>query len=95
MSAQSGRATRFYPLRLEPIYEYRPWGGRRLGSLLGGLSPGEGRIGEAWVLSDRAEYQSRVIEGPLEGLTLRQLMERFGSSSSERRRVGSGGSRCC
>ena len=26
--------TPLYPLRFEPIYQYRPWGGRRLAKLL-------------------------------------------------------------
>ena len=37
-----------YPLRFEPIYQYRPWGGRRLASLLTAPLPGDGPIGEAW-----------------------------------------------
>ena len=43
----------FYPLRFEPIYQYRLWGGRRLADLLTAPLPGDGPIGEAWVLSDR------------------------------------------
>src|ERR1035437_1240331 len=38
-----------YPLRFEPIYQYRLWGGRRLASLLSAPLPGDGTIGEAWV----------------------------------------------
>ena len=45
--------TPLYPLRFEPIYQYRLWGGRRLASLLTAPLPGDGPIGEAWVLSDR------------------------------------------
>ena len=32
-----------YPLRLEPIYQYRLWGGRRLAELLTAPLPGNGR----------------------------------------------------
>ena len=42
-----------YPLRFEPIYQYRLWGGRRLAELLTAPLPGDGPIGEAWILSDR------------------------------------------
>src|SRR5580698_4440399 len=64
-----------YPLRFEPIYQYRLWGGRRLSSLLSAPLPGDGPIGEAWVLSDRTDHQSLVANGPLKGQTLGQVME--------------------
>ena len=69
--------TSLYPLRFEPIYQYRLWGGRRLSDLLAVPLPGDDPIGEAWVLSDRADHASRVAEGPLKGRTLGQLMEQF------------------
>jgi mannose-6-phosphate isomerase len=69
--------TQLYPLRFEPIYQYRLWGGRRLASLLSASLPGDGPIGEAWVLSDRTDYQSLVANGPLKGQTLGQVMEQF------------------
>ena len=64
-----------YPLRFEPIYQYRLWGGRRLASLLSAPLPGDGPIGEAWLLSDRDDHASRVADGPLKGTTIRQLLE--------------------
>ena len=64
-----------YPLRFEPIYQYRLWGGRRLADWLKEPLPSEGPIGEAWLLSDRDEHPSRVAEGPLKGRTIAQLME--------------------
>jgi mannose-6-phosphate isomerase len=64
-----------YPLRFAPIYEYRLWGGRRLADLLTAPLPGDGPIGEAWILSDRDDHPSRVADGPLKGLTIRQLLE--------------------
>src|SRR5665647_2859989 len=66
-----------YPLRFEPIYQYRLWGGRRLAGLLTAPLPGEGPIGEAWLLSDRDDHPSRVADGPLKGLTLEQLLQQF------------------
>lgn len=67
-----------YPLRFEPIFKPTIWGGRRLGELLRRPLPGTDPVGEAWVLSDQGELPSRVAEGPLQGHTLRQLMERIG-----------------
>ncbi len=66
-----------YPLRFEPIYQYRLWGGRRLASLLAAPLPGDGPIGEAWVLSDREDHPSRVADGPLKGQTIGQLLQQF------------------
>jgi mannose-6-phosphate isomerase len=66
-----------YPLRFEPIYQYRVWGGRRLSGLLAAPLPGDGSIGEAWVLSDRDDHQSEVADGPLKGRTIGEVMEQF------------------
>jgi mannose-6-phosphate isomerase len=64
-----------YPLRFEPIYQYRLWGGRRLADLLSAPLPGEGPIGEAWLLSDRDDHPSLVANGPLKGRTIGQLLK--------------------
>src|ERR1700689_39435 len=65
-----------YPLRFEPIYQYRLWGGRHLANLLTAPLP-SGPIGEAWLLSDRDDHQSRVADGPLKGQTIGQLLQQF------------------
>ncbi len=64
-----------YPLRFDPIYQYRLWGGRRLTELLREPLPGAGPIGEAWLLSDRDDHPSKVAAGPLKGSTIQQLLE--------------------
>ena len=66
-----------YPMRFEPIYQYRIWGGRRLAGLLAAPLPGEGPIGEAWLLSDRDDHPSRVANGPLKGQTIQQLLAQY------------------
>jgi mannose-6-phosphate isomerase len=66
-----------YPLRFEPIYQYRLWGGRRLSNLLAAPLPGDGPIGEAWVLSDREDHPSQVANGSLKGQTIAQLIEHY------------------
>ena len=63
-----------YPLRFEPIYQHRLWGGRRLADLLTAPLP-RGPVGEAWILSDRDDHASRVADGPLQGWTIGQLLE--------------------
>src|SRR6202161_320667 len=65
-----------YPLRFEPIYQCRPWGGRRLADLLAAPMP-TGPIGEAWLLKDRDDHASQVAEGPLKGRTIGQLLKQF------------------
>ncbi|MEO6123111.1 MAG: type I phosphomannose isomerase catalytic subunit [Ilumatobacteraceae bacterium] len=65
---------RLYPLRFGPIYQYRLWGGRHLEELFGFPLPGDGPIGEAWLLSDRDDHASRVLDGPLAGWTLQDLL---------------------
>jgi len=64
-----------YPLKFEPIYQYRIWGGRRLSGLLNKPLPENDPIGEAWILSDRDDHPSKVTNGKLEGQTISQLME--------------------
>jgi mannose-6-phosphate isomerase len=68
--------TLLYPLRFAPIYQYRPWGGRRLADLLTDLLP-SGPVGEAWLLSDRDDHATQVAEGPLKGQTIGQLLKQF------------------
>ncbi len=65
------------PLRFEPIYQYRLWGGRHLANLLREPLPGNGPIGEAWLLSDRDDHPSRVTNGPLKGRTIGELLKQY------------------
>lgn len=64
-----------YPFRFEPIFESNIWGGRGLSALFDMTLPGEGPIGEAWILSDRHDHPSRVANGPLKGRTIEQLLD--------------------
>lgn len=68
-------ATDLYPLRFVPIYQYRLWGGRRFEDLLPEPLPGDGPVGEAWILSDRDDFPSQVAEGGLRGKTIKELIE--------------------
>jgi mannose-6-phosphate isomerase len=63
-------------LQFLPLYQERVWGGRRLHSFLNRELPGGAPIGESWEIVDRPEAQSRVAHGMLQGLTLRELIER-------------------
>lgn len=63
-----------YPLHFGPIYQYRLWGGRRLSEFNADPLPGDGPIGEAWILSDRDDFASRVTHGALQNQTIQQLI---------------------
>jgi len=65
---------KLYPLKFEPIYQYRIWGGRRLEKLLSKPLPPNDTIGEAWILSDRDDHPSKVIDGPLKEKTIKELL---------------------
>ena len=69
-----------HPLRFEPILKQLIWGGRKLGSVLG-KPIGEGsQFAESWEISDHRADISRVAEGSLAGLTLRELMVEHGEA---------------
>lgn len=61
-------------LKFAPLLKTLPWGGRKLGELLGKTLPDEQPYGESWELSDLPEAQSRVSSGPLAGSSLAELI---------------------
>jgi len=65
-----------YPLKFEPVYQYRIWGGNKLKTVLK-KNISEESIGESWEISDVEGNQTRVINGPLAGATLRQLIATY------------------
>ena len=67
-----------YPLRFEPLLRRYIWGGRRLATLLGKSLPAGEDFAESWELVDHQETQSVVRFGPLQGLSLSELCQRFG-----------------
>lgn len=62
-------------LRFQEAFFPRIWGGDKLERAFGKTVPSGGPIGEAWLVSDHAEHESVVAEGPHEGRTLRDLLE--------------------
>lgn len=63
-----------YPLKFEPIYKTRIWGGNRL-SLFGKHAENLPNIAESWELSGVAGDESVVANGVLAGNTLPELIE--------------------
>ncbi len=83
--------TPIYPLRFNPIYKEKVWGGRmleKLGRSLPGLT--NALIGESWELADLGQSspsgggggqeRSVIANGPLAGQTLREAVERYGDT---------------
>lgn len=62
------------PVRFQPLYQSRVWGGRSLGQIYPRTLPGDGPIGESWEIVDRPEAQSVVRDGALAGMTLREAL---------------------
>ena len=68
------------PLKMQPMFKERVWGGRRLADLLGKALPPDLRIGESWELADHPHGRSLVAEGPMAGKTLRWVLEQHGAA---------------
>jgi mannose-6-phosphate isomerase len=66
-----------YPLKFKPIYKERIWGGNLHKTVLGAPVPAESKIGESWEICDRPEENTVVVNGPLAGMTLRALIEKY------------------
>lgn len=67
------------PLAFTPIYRHYIWGGRRFETHLGRQLHEGNDFAESWELVDRAADQSRVADGPLEGVTLGELVTQRGA----------------
>ena len=63
-----------YPLFFKPISKERLWGGRKLMDFLNKPFHGD-QIGESWELSAVSGYESVVLDGPLQGKSLNELIE--------------------
>ncbi len=63
------------PLRFVPNLRPMVWGARGLADYLHKSLPSEEPFGEAWEVSDHALHRSVVADGPLQGTSLRTLME--------------------
>src|SRR5215208_1480951 len=76
-----------YPLKFQPRFLEKIWGGRKLESLLGKKLPAGKAIGESWelydfppgVIDDSGQWVSaEIANGPLAGRTLHWAVGEFG-----------------
>ena len=65
-----------YPLRFEPIYKERLWGGQKLREVLGKEASGA-NLGESWEISGVAGNASVVSNGPYAGRSMVELLEAY------------------
>ena len=65
-----------YPLKFNPIFKEKIWGGRKIQSILGKEIPGM-NCGETWELSGVEGNISRVSNGQFAGSTLCDLVSEF------------------
>jgi mannose-6-phosphate isomerase len=66
-----------YPLKFEPIYKKRIWGGQKLREVFHRELPQGEKIGESWDLVDLPDDKSIVANGELAGQTLYELLKKF------------------
>lgn len=67
-----------HPLRFDPIFKRLVWGGRRLATVLRKPIGDGSEYAESWEIADHRSDVSRVSDGPLAGLTLRDLVRSHG-----------------
>ena len=67
-----------YPLKFEPFLRPMIWGGEKIAAYKG-VETSVRSIGESWELSGVAGHESIVAEGPCKGVSLPELIDRYGS----------------
>jgi mannose-6-phosphate isomerase len=66
-----------YPLKFEPIYKQRIWGGQKLREFFNKDIPPFEKIGESWELADLPDDKSVIANGELAGQTLAEAIEKY------------------
>ena len=66
-----------YPLKFEPIYKQRIWGGQKLREVFGKDLPSGEKIGESWELADLPDDKSLITNGELAGQTLNDVIKKY------------------
>ena len=67
-----------YPLKFEPFLRPMIWGGEKIAAYKG-VETSVRSIGESWELSGVAGHESIVAEGPCKGVSLPELIDRYGA----------------
>ena len=65
------------PLRLQPLFKQRPWGGSRLAQQWQKPDANSTGWAESWEVVDLGDDQSRVLGGPFDGRLLHDLVSEY------------------
>ena len=65
-----------YPVKFNPVYKSKIWGGTKLNEVYSREIPGTD-IGEAWEITCRDDGMGTVANGPLQGMTFARLLETY------------------
>lgn len=66
------------PLKLDPVFKERIWGGDRFGRLYNKKIPSHVAIGESWEVADLPEGVCTVANGPWAGNPLNHILDQYG-----------------
>jgi mannose-6-phosphate isomerase len=69
-----------YILKMQPYLRKKIWGGRKLADVFHKKLPDASSYGEAWEVSDLAEGESTVQNGPLAGKLLSEVVSLWGTA---------------
>ncbi len=64
-------------IKFNEAYFPRPWGNYNLPNIFNKPVPPNEKIGEIWLISDRNEFQSKVIKGRFIGKTIHELVTTY------------------
>ncbi len=67
-----------YPYKFRPIFKERIWGGRKLAAAFDKQLPPDVKIGESWELADLPHDKSEIVNGPLAGMTINEVIDKHG-----------------
>ncbi|WP_010136336.1 type I phosphomannose isomerase catalytic subunit [Ochrovirga pacifica] len=67
---------KLYPLKFNPLFKYRIWGGEKLKKTLN-KEYQEENIGESWEISDVKGDKTLIANGEFAGLSLRELTKKY------------------
>jgi mannose-6-phosphate isomerase len=68
---------KMYPLKFQPVYKQRIWGGQKLREFFGKDIPPLEKIGESWELTDLPNDKSIITNGELAGKTLKAVIKKY------------------
>jgi mannose-6-phosphate isomerase len=66
-----------YPLKFQPIFKQRIWGGQKLQEVFNKDIPPFEKIGESWELTDLPNDKSMITNGELAGQTLNSAIQKY------------------